>query len=135
MARRVARPGQARGKQNTRFSKGGFTFETDKGFETLLMQEGPVRELVALKTAELAAEMIKAAPLGPHVHTDEFSIKKNITPYVEEVGGDWVGFIVIEENERARHAMLQERGYRDPSGHRHKGRFFFKKVLERGRIE
>jgi hypothetical protein len=79
--------------------------------------------------------MIKAAPLGPHKLTEEFSIRRNITPYVEEVGDEWVGYIVIEENERARHAMLQERGYRDPTGRRHKGRFFFKKVLEQERID
>ncbi|WP_435270924.1 hypothetical protein [Streptomyces sp. 1222.5] len=135
MARRVARPGQARGKQNTRFQKGGFTFETNAGFETTLMHSGPVKELVAAKTSELAAKMIKAAPLGPHQHTDEFAIKKNITPYVEQVGKEWVGYVVIEENERARHAMLQERGYRDPAGRRHKGRFFLKSVLEKERVD
>jgi hypothetical protein len=135
MARRVAKPGQARGKQYTRFTKGGFTFETNNGFETTLMHSGEVRALVAAKTSELAGKMVKAAPRGPHVHTDEFSIKKNITPYVEQVGTEWVGYIVVEENERARHAMLQERGYRDPSGRRHKGRFFFKRVLESERVE
>jgi hypothetical protein len=135
MARRVAKPGQRRGKRDTRFSKGGFTFETNKGFETTLMHSGEVRALVAVKTGELAGKMIKAAPLGPHKKTDEYSIKKNITPMVEEVGDEWVGYIVVEENDRARHAMLQERGYRDPSGRRHKGRFFFKKVLESERVE
>ena len=135
MARRVAGPGQARGKRNSRFQKGGFTFETNTGFESMFMHSAPVRELVEAKTSELAAKMIKAAPLGPHVRTDEFSIKKNITPYVELVDDEWVGYVVVEENERARHAMLQERGYRDPAGHRHKGRFFFKKVLEQERID
>jgi hypothetical protein len=135
VARRVARPGQARGKQYSRFSKGGFTFETDAGFESTLMHSAPVRALVEVKTAELAARMIKAAPLGPHRFTDEFSIKKNIHAYVEDVGGEWVGYVAIEENEHARHAMLQERGYRDPTGRRHKGRFFFKKVLEQERID
>lgn len=135
MARRVESPGQARGKQDIRFQKGGFTFATDQGFETKLMKSGGVRALVAAETAELAGKMVKAAPRGPHVTTDEFSIKKNITPYVEAVGHEWVGYIVIEENERARHAMLQERGYRDPAGRRHKGRFFLKKVLESERME
>ncbi|MGW5773105.1 hypothetical protein ACWEVY_28635 [Streptomyces longwoodensis] len=124
------RQGPARGKQHTTFQKGGFTFETDKGFESLLMKSGKVEALVAAKTAELTAKMIKAAPRGPHVHTDEFSIKKNVHGYIDNIGSEWVGYIVVEENERARHAMLQERGYRDPAGRRHKGRFFFKKVLE-----
>jgi hypothetical protein len=135
MARRVAGSGQARGKQNTRFSKGGFTFETNKGFETELLHSGAVKALVEIKAGELAGRMIKAAPRGPHVFTDEYSIKKNIHPYVEEVGTEWVGYVAIEENEHARHAMLQERGYRDPAGRRHKGRFFLKKVLEMERIE
>jgi hypothetical protein len=124
-----------RGKQYTRSSNARFTFETDMGFETKLMHSGEVRALVAAKTGELAGKMIKAAPRGPHVTTDEFSIKKNITPMVEEVGREWVGYVVVEENERARHAMLQEQGYRDPAGRRHAGRFFFKEVLEKERID
>lgn len=118
-----------------RYGNERFTFERNTGFETKLMHSAPVKALVAAKTSELAGRMVKAAPRGPHVYTDEFSIKKNITPYVEEVGDEWVGYIVIEENERARHAMLQEEGYRDPAGHRHAGRFFFKRVLEQERID
>ncbi|MFD4608282.1 hypothetical protein ACFWOT_09210 [Streptomyces sp. NPDC058440] len=134
MARRVAQSGQARGKQNIRFQKGGFTFATDQGFETKLMHSGPVKALVAEKAGRLAARMVKAAPLGPHVTTDEYAIKKNIHPYVEMVGDEWVGFVVVEENEHARHAMLQERGYRDRAGRRHRGRFFMKQVLESERV-
>ncbi|WP_234021967.1 MULTISPECIES: hypothetical protein [unclassified Streptomyces] len=90
---------------------------------------------MAVQTGELAGRMVKAAPRGPHRLTDEFSIKKNITPLVEEVGTEWVGYVVVEENERARHAMLQEHGYRDPAGHRHAGRFYLKKVLEREAVD
>ncbi|MEV3860715.1 hypothetical protein AB0J38_41200 [Streptomyces sp. NPDC050095] len=86
------------------------------------------------EVALLAGEMIKNAPRGPHVMTDAFSIKKNITPYVERIDREWVGFVVIEENERARHAMLQEEGYRDRAGRRHAGRFYLKKALEKGRL-
>lgn len=135
MARRVAAPGRARGKQYTRFQKGGFTFETNEGFESEVLRSGEVKALVEAQTAEIAGNMIKAAPYGPHVRTDAYSIKKNIHPYVEQVGDEWVGYIAIEENERARHAMLQERGYRDPSGRRHHGRFFLKKTLEKERID
>ncbi|MER6382090.1 hypothetical protein ACWDBD_38900 [Streptomyces sp. NPDC001118] len=118
-----------------RYGNERFTFATDAGFETKFMHSGPIKAVVAAKTSELAGEMVKAAPRGPHVTTDEFSIKKNITPYVEEVGDEWVGYIVIEENGRARHAMLQEEGYRDPAGHRHEGRFFLKGVLEKERTD
>ncbi|MGJ3559629.1 hypothetical protein ACR6C2_16790 [Streptomyces sp. INA 01156] len=114
MARRVAGPGQARGKQNTRFKKGGFLFVTDEGFESQVLSSGGVKAVVAAQTGRLAGKMISAAPRGPHVTTDAYSIKKNIHPYVERVGDEWMGFIVVEENDRARHAMLQERGYRDP---------------------
>ncbi|MEV0472327.1 hypothetical protein [Streptomyces prunicolor] len=123
-----------RGKQHTRYGNDRFTFETDGGFETKFMHSGEVEALVTAQTAELAGKMVKAAPRGPHVTTDEFSIKKNITPYVEQVGHEWVGYIVVEENERARHAMLQEEGYRDPAGRRHAGRFYLKKVLESERV-
>lgn len=123
-----------RGRQYTRYGNARFTFETDGGFETKLMHSGEVEALVARQTAELAGRMVKAAPRGPHVTTDEFSIKKNITPYVEQVGHEWVGYIVVEENERARHAMLQEEGYRDPAGRRHAGRFYLKGVLESERV-
>lgn len=116
-----------------RFSQGGFTFDTDTGWESLFMTSPGVRREVARTTAKLAGDIIKAAPRGPHVTTDEYSIKKNVHANVEEVDGEWVGFITIEENPRARHAMLQERGYRDPSGRRHRGLFYLKKVLERNR--
>lgn len=135
MARRVAGPGQARGKQTTRYKKGGFLFVTDDGFESQVLASGGVRAVVAAETAELAGDMIKAAPRGPHVTTDTYSIKKNIVPYVEQVGNEWMGFVVVEEFEDARHAMLQERGYRDPSGRRHRGRFYLKGVLERARLD
>jgi hypothetical protein len=128
-------PTPKRGKRYTRYGNEGFTFETDMGFETKLMHSAPVRALVEAKVAELTIKMIRAAPLGPHKLTEEFSIRRNIIPYVEDVGGEWVGYIAIEENERARHAMLQEEGYHDPSGRRHEGRFFFKKVLEKERID
>jgi hypothetical protein len=128
-------PTPKRGKQHTRYGTKDFTFQTDMGFETKLMLSSEVRSLVVAQVAELAGDMVKAAPRGPHVKTDDYSIKKNIHPYVEQVGDEWVGYIVVEENERARHAMLQERGYRDPSGRRHQGRFYLKKSLEKGRVD
>ncbi|WP_328377040.1 hypothetical protein OHB13_11850 [Streptomyces sp. NBC_00440] len=124
-----------RGKQHTRYGTADFTFETDMGFETKLLKSGEVRALVVAKTGEMAGDMIKAAPRGPHVTTDAYSIKKNIHPYVERVGDEWVGYVVVEENERARHAMLQERGYRDLAGRRHAGRFYLRAVLLSERVE
>jgi hypothetical protein len=128
-------PTPKRGKRYTRSGTTDFTFETDMGFETKLMKSGEVKALVAARTGEMAGNMVKAAPRGPHVTTDAYSIKKNIHPYVEKVGEEWVGFVVIEENDKARHAMLQERGYRDPAGRRHAGRFYLRSVLQKERIE
>ncbi|MFK0231219.1 hypothetical protein ACIQUL_36245 [Streptomyces sp. NPDC090303] len=124
-----------RGKRQTRYGTADFTFETDQGFETKLMKSGEVRALVAAKVGEMAGRMIKAAPRGPHVTTDAYSVKKNIHPYVDQVGDEWVGYVVIEESDRARHAMLQERGYRDPAGRRHAGRFYLRSVLQSERVE
>jgi len=124
-----------RGKQYSRYGTKDFTFETDMGFESKLMKSGEVRALVVTQTGQMAGNMIKAAPRGPHVTTDAYSIKKNIHPYVEQVGEGWVGYVVVEENDRARHAMLQERGYRDPAGKRHAGRFYLRAVLQSERVE
>ncbi len=124
-----------RGKQYSRYGTKDFTFETDQGFETKVMLSGEVRALVAKQTSEMAGRMVKAAPRGPHVTTDAYSVKKNIHPYIEQVGDTTVGYIAIEENDRARHAMLQERGYRDPAGRRHAGRFYMRSVLQSERVE
>ncbi|MEU8948777.1 hypothetical protein [Streptomyces sp. NPDC048489] len=107
----------------------------NEGFESQVLHSHGVKALVEFKIAEIAAKLIKEAPRGPHRFTDRYSIKKNIEAFIDEVGDEWVGYIVIEEDPHARHAMLQERGYRDPSGRRHRGRFFIKKVLEREGME
>jgi hypothetical protein len=123
-----------RGKRHTRYGTKDFTFETDMGFESKFMHSGEVRALVATQTSQMAGKMVKAAPRGPHVTTDAYSVKKNIHPYVEQVGDEWVGYVVVEENPEARHAMLQERGYRDPAGRRHAGRLYLRSVLQSEQI-
>jgi hypothetical protein len=128
-------PTPKRGKGTTRYGTKDFTFEPDMGFETKLMKSGEVKALVAEQTSAMAGRMVKAAPRGPHVTTDLYSIKKNIVPYIEQVGETTIGYIAIEENDRARHAMLQERGYRDPAGRRHAGRFYLRSVLQSERVE
>ncbi|MVO87420.1 hypothetical protein GPA10_22315 [Streptomyces sp. p1417] len=124
-----------RGKQYIRYGTKDFTFETDMGFESKVLLSNSVRALLVAQVSEMAGDMVKAAPRGPHVKTDAYSIKKNIHPYVERVGDEWVGYVVVEENEKARHAMLQERGYRDPAGRRHAGRLYLRTALQKGRAE
>ena len=121
--------------ETPRFAKGGFTFEPSQGWESLVLLGGDWKLVAEAKAVELTEKIIKAAPLGPHRTTDEYSIKKNIDAMVEEVDDQWVGYVVIEENPKARHAMLQEEGYRDRIGYRHAGRFYIKGVLEGERIE
>ncbi|MGV9693331.1 hypothetical protein ACWDUX_29975 [Streptomyces sp. NPDC003444] len=117
-----------------RFTQGNFTFDTEHGWEALFMLSEPVYELIARETGLLAGEIVKEAPRGPHVTTDEYAVKKNIHPVVETIDGTWVGYITVEENPKARHAMLQEHGYRSRDGRRHAGRRYIQRVLERNRV-
>jgi hypothetical protein len=121
--------------ETKRFSNGSFTFKTNEGWESLFLVSDKTLELVTVATADLAEKIIKAAPRGPHVRTDAYSIKKNIGALVEEIDGEYVGFVTVEENPQARHALLQEEGWTDRAGNRHAGRFFIKGVLEGERIE
>ncbi|MFE5542777.1 hypothetical protein ACFQ71_03045 [Streptomyces sp. NPDC056534] len=118
-----------------RFTQGNFTFETEQGWESLFMLSSPVYETIARETGLLAGELIKEAPRGPHVTTEEYAVKNNIHPVVEAVDGEWVGYITVEENPQARHAMLQERGYTGRDGTRHAGRRYIQRTLERNRVE
>ncbi|MFG3582565.1 hypothetical protein [Streptomyces sp. NPDC047990] len=123
-----------RGKRQTKSARGGVIFETDVGFMIHEVQ----KDIRYKRTAEmyaryLAAAIIRAAPVGPHKYTWEYSIKKNIKPYVSMTNEGWMGFVMIEENPRARHAILQDQGYTGRDHHRHQGLFFIKKVLEQER--
>lgn len=124
-----------KGPQHSRWGDYEFTFDRAAGFETQLMKSGRVRAMVEAQTADMTKSMIVAAPRGPHRFTDLYSIKKNIHGYIDSVGDEWVGYVVIEENPEARHAMLQERGYRDPAGRRHQGRFYLRSALQKERID
>ncbi|WP_340376600.1 hypothetical protein U5640_16780 [Streptomyces sp. SS7] len=125
-----------RGRRWTKSIRDGVLFETDVGFMLQEIQHGgKYRELAAYHAAKIAAQIIKAAPRGPHKFTDEYSIKKNIHANVERNVSGWIGYVTIEENPKARHALLQERGYRTRDGKRHAGRFYIKGVLERQRVE
>lgn len=119
-----------------RFSSEGFTFEMDAGWESLFLLGPGVRDAVAVRTGELAGQIIKAAPARPHTPEGrKYAVKENIHPYVEEIAGQWVGVVVIEENPLVRHTMLQEQGFTGRDGRRHEGRHFIKAVLESERVD
>ncbi|MFF4557169.1 hypothetical protein [Streptomyces sp. NPDC001422] len=103
------------------------TYEVQNGIRYKALAESYAKKL--------AAGIIRQAPLGPHRYTAEYAIKNNVKPYVSKTEKGWTGFVIIEQNPKARHAILQDQGFRDPAGRRHQGLFFIKKVLERERME
>lgn len=126
----------ARGKRYNRSARNGVIFETDVGFMTYEVENSiRYKEVATMYARKIAAAIIRQAPRGPHRFTDAYSIKQNITPYVSKNSTGWTGFVLIEENPKARHAILQDQGYRGRDGLRHQGHFFIKKVLEKERIE
>ncbi|MEU5382672.1 hypothetical protein [Kitasatospora cineracea] len=104
-----------------------------KGWEDELLSSPEARELVELHTADIAALAIKEAPKASH-KADWTATKRNIEAMVT-LYDQWYGQVVIEAEPDVRHAMLQERGWRDRHGRRHPGRFYLKAALERARIE
>ncbi|AEW94041.1 MULTISPECIES: hypothetical protein [Streptomycetaceae] len=126
----------ARRKRYTKSARDGILFETDLGFLLYEIQHSsPWKEMAAFKAGMLAGKIIKTAPRGPHQVTDAYSIKQNIHANVKKTSAGWVGYVTIEENPQARHAMLQEKGWTDRAGHRHAGRFYIKAVLDAERAE
>jgi hypothetical protein len=126
---------QKRGKRFTKSARDGVVFETDVGFMTYEVENSiQTKNLAGMYAKYLANAIIREAPLGPHRYTTEYAIKKNIKPYVTKTENGWTGFVLIEENPKARHAILQDQGYTGRDGRRHQGLFFIKKVLERSRM-
>ncbi|MFD7257170.1 hypothetical protein [Streptomyces sp. NPDC059874] len=98
---------------------------------------GPeVRDAVRLAVKRIDAYAKGDAPRrGVGTRTSWNSIREQIDAVVNMDRDGWYGGIVIEANPRARHAMLQERGFTDPAGRRHPGRRFLKSALLKARVE
>ncbi|MGW3232468.1 hypothetical protein [Kitasatospora sp. NPDC001095] len=112
-----------------------FTLRMDRNWEREVLSLPQAREIVELHTADVAALAIKEAPRASATRGNWNSIKKNIEAMVTLYQSGWYGQVVIEFDHDVRHAMLQERGWRDRRGRRHPGRFFLKTALEKARIE
>lgn len=110
----------------------------------LVLHKGWQREVYSLpgtrEALHLAVKRIDAyakgdAPRRPRNGRSWNSIRNQISPVIYMDRDGWYGGIVIEGNPRARHAMLQERGFTSPRGRRVKGRRWLKGALLKARID
>lgn len=91
--------------------------------------------LVAEVVEKLRIGVIREAPRASNVKTNWNQIKKNITGVVERDARGHYGNVVIENNDRVRHALLQDRGWTDRGGRHHAGLQYMKEALLKERIE
>ncbi|MFI2909456.1 hypothetical protein ACG2OD_14565 [Streptomyces sp. PDY-4] len=103
-------------------------------------QHAIFRELGTKEALELAVKRVDAyakgdAPRRPRNGRSWNSIRSQIDAVVYMDREGWYGGIVVEGNPRARHAMLQERGFTSPRGRRIKGRRWLKGALLKARID
>ncbi|MCX4685468.1 hypothetical protein OG401_14290 [Kitasatospora purpeofusca] len=112
-----------------------FTLRMDRSWEREILSLPQAREIVELHTADVAALAIKEAPRASATRGNWNSIKKHIEAMVTLYDQGWYGQVVVEFDRDVRHAMLQERGWRDRAGRRHPGRFYLKEALAKARIE
>jgi hypothetical protein len=109
--------------------KSGFSFR--RGWEDQALATTGTRELVQAAVDRIARLAIQAAPRTSKRNWNK--IRRNITTATSRDARGWIGNVVIEAHPKVRHAMLQERGWRDPRGRRHPGRRYLKLALERAR--
>ncbi|MER5883090.1 hypothetical protein ABT160_04605 [Streptomyces sp. NPDC001941] len=93
------------------------------------------REALALAVKRIDAYAKGGAPRRGSHRTSWNSIRNQIDAVLYMDAEGWYGGIVIEANPRARHAMLQERGFTTPRGHRVQGRYWLKDALLRARVD
>ncbi|MFJ7907506.1 hypothetical protein [Kitasatospora sp. NPDC096204] len=103
------------------------------GWEREVLSTPQVRDLVEYHVARIAELAIKSAPKASH-KANWNSIKRNIEALIT-LYDTWYGQVIIEAEHEVRHAMLQERGWKDRKGRRHPARLFLKAALEKARIE
>ncbi|MEV5913367.1 hypothetical protein AB0M00_31305 [Streptomyces chartreusis] len=110
----------------------------------LVLHRGWQREVFALpgtrEALELAVKRIDAyakgdAPRRSRNGRSWNSIRNQIDSVLLMDRDGWYGGVVVEGNPRARHAMLQERGFTSPRGRRVKGRRWLKGALLKARVD
>lgn len=112
-----------------------FKITMRRGWENEILSTLEAGALVAEVTGELRNMAVRDAPRAKNAKTNWNQIKKNISAFVEkDVKGYW-GNVTIENNDRVRHALLQERGWTDRGGRRHPGKRYLREVLLKARID
>ncbi|MEU5957563.1 hypothetical protein [Streptomyces sp. NPDC047525] len=104
------------------------------GWEREALSSPGVKELVAKRTGELLHRAITDAPRRGHGALPWNAIKRNLEAYLRLDHHGWFGNVVIEDDPKVRHAMLQERGFTSPRGRRVKGRRYLKGALLKMRV-
>lgn len=116
-------------------SEGKFTLRMEPGWEYKMFSTLECGALVAEVTGEIRDAAIRDAPRSRTTKTNWNQIKKNISAFVEKDARGYYGNVTIELNDRVRHALLQEYGWRDRRGRRHPGRKYLKEALLKARME
>jgi hypothetical protein len=112
-----------------------FKMTWDKGFENRMLSTLEAGALVAEVTGEIRDMAIRDAPRSRTTRTNWNQIKKNISAFVEKDVKGYYGNVTIEDNDRVRHALLQNYGWTDRKGRKHPGKKFLQEVLLKARVD
>lgn len=115
-------------------SEGQFKLTMHRGWEYQMFKTLECGALVAEVTGELRNEAVKEAPRRKSSKSGWNMIKKNISAFVEKDAKGYYGNVTIENNDRVRHALLQEYGWTDKRGRKHPGKRYLREVLLKARI-
>ncbi|MEU0912135.1 hypothetical protein [Streptomyces althioticus] len=115
--------------------EGEFKITMHRGWENQVLSTLEAGALVAEVTGELRDMAVRDAPRARNVKTNWNQIKRNISAFVEKDVRGYYGNVILENNERVRHALLQEYGWTDKGGRRHPGKRYLREVLLKARIE
>jgi hypothetical protein len=111
-----------------------FRLQMRAGWEAEAFGTPQMAALVSEVTAKITALAIKSAPRRSAKKNNWNQIKKHIEAIIDKDVGGWYGNVLIEDDNRVRHAFLQDRGWTDRRGRRHAGRRFLKRALLKARI-
>lgn len=115
--------------------EGEFKIVMHRGWEHKMFSTLEAGALVAEVTGELRNMAVRDAPRRSNSKTNWNQIKKNISAFIEKDVRGYYGNVTIENNERVRHALLQERGWTDLGGRKHPGKRYLREALLKARIE
>ncbi|MGW4446452.1 hypothetical protein [Streptomyces sp. NPDC004682] len=106
-----------------------------KNWERELYSSFETKELLDLAAKRIEAYAKGDAPRRFASRPSWNSIRNQIESVTAMDRDGWYAGVITEADERARHAMLLEKGFHDRSGRRHPGRRWLKGALLKARIE